>query len=313
MKQFDPQWIDCDVLCIVGPTASGKTKFAVWCAEQISRIKGSEAEIISADSRQVYRDMNLGTGKDLDDYGSINYHLINIVEAGEKYNLFRYKQDFHKAYNDIISKGHFPIMCGGSGLYVESICKDYSLKAVEPDLDLRRTLEQKPMQELIDILTLLKKNKGIKPHNVTDFDTKKRVIRAIEIELNEENHNITTDSTKTAKTEKLKFKVLGLNPLREKRNRLIDQRLEKRLQEGMIEEVKGLLERGIPAEDLIYYGLEYKFITKYLIGDFDYDYMKELLAVAIHQFAKRQMTWLRGMERRGTPIEWVNPDDYYTE
>ena len=183
VMEFNPSWIeDIEMLCIVGPTASGKTRFAVWCAHEIERLKGVKAQIISADSRQVYKDMTLGTGKDLSEYGSVPYHLIDIAEAGEKYNLFQFKRDFQRAYSQIIAAGDFPILCGGSGLYVEAVLKDYDLKAVAPDASLRAELEKKSMEELVQMLTDLKAAKGTVPHNVTDFDTKKRVIRAIEIE-----------------------------------------------------------------------------------------------------------------------------------
>lgn len=291
------------MLCIVGPTASGKTKFAVWCAGELERVVGKRGEIISADSRQVYKGMTIGTGKDLNEYGGIKYHLIDIVSAGEKYNLFQFKQDFQRAYSQIVSTGNFPILCGGSGLYVEAICKDYDLKAVVPNTELREKLEKKNMDQLVQMLTSLKLKKGTAPHNITDFDTKKRVIRAIEIELAEEDERVVGIG---GNLNNLKIKVLGLNPPRDIRNAKIDKRLQERLQSGMVEEVKGLLDSGILPEDLIYYGLEYKYITQYLMGEFSYEYMKEHLAIAIHQFAKRQMTWLRGMERRGIPIEWID-------
>lgn len=302
VMEFNPSWIeDIEMLCIVGPTASGKTRFAVWCAHEIERLKGVKAQIISADSRQVYKDMTLGTGKDLSEYGSVPYHLIDIAEAGEKYNLFQFKRDFQRAYSQTIAAGDFPILCGGSGLYVEAVLKDYDLKAVAPDASLRAELEKKSMEELVQMLTDLKAAKGTVPHNVTDFDTKKRVIRAIEIE----RAGFGNESEGIGPGKELRIKVLGLNPPRDARNARIDRRLEERLQSGMVEEVKALLDKGIAPDDLIYYGLEYKFITKYLQGEFSYEYMKEHLAIAIHQFAKRQMTWLRGMERRGIPIEWI--------
>ncbi len=310
---FSETWTDCDMLCIVGPTACGKTSFAVETARLIRGLKkddGSpeftDAEIISADSRQVYRGMTIGTGKDLDEYGDIRYHLIDIADAGEKYNLFRYKKDFRKAYGEIAARGSFPILCGGSGLYVEAVCKDYDLKEVQPDAALRSELESKSMDELKDMLVRLKAEKGEKPHNDTDFDTKKRAIRAIEIAMAQ------TDTDKPASQGGKvpeRIKIIGLNPDRNIRNAKIDRRLELRLQGGMIEEVRALLEKGIPPEDLIYYGLEYKFVTQYLQGLFDYDYMKEHLAISIHQFAKRQMTWFRGMEKRGLEIEWIDVNE----
>ena len=299
-----------DMLCILGPTASGKTKFAVEIARAFNDLqKKNAAEIISADSRQVYRDMNIGTGKDLDEYAEVPYHLIDIAEAGEKYNLFRYKKDFQNTYNEMVARGAYPILCGGSGLYIEAACKGYELKEVAPDPVLRSKLEKLEMPELVKMLTELKSRIGSEPHNNTDFDSKKRVIRAIEIEqaavaacvggVNAVNNLKPCPAA-------IKVKYLGLNPDRETRNARIDKRLQERLGSGMVEEVKALLDRGIPAEDLIYYGLEYKFITQYLKGDIMYDWMKEHLAIAIHQFAKRQMTWFRGMERRGTEIEWIN-------
>lgn len=299
-KYFSPKWVASDVLCVVGPTASGKTAFAVECARLIESKLGRKAEIISADSRQVYKGMDIGTGKDLQEYGDIPYHLIDIVPAGFKYDLYQYKRDFYAVYQHLKERGVFPILCGGSGLYVEAVCKNYDLKSVKPDETLRKELEYRPMEELIDMLTDLKKANGVAPHNNTDFDSKKRVIRAIEIE------KAAGLLSQGAENESISSYIVGLNPSREVRCAKIDRRLEARLQNGLIEEVKGLLESGIAAEDLIYYGLEYKFVTRYLLGSYSYEYMKEHLAIAIHQFAKRQMTWLRGMERRGLPIEWIN-------
>ena len=251
--------------------------------------------------------MNIGTGKDLAEYAEVPYHLIDIAEAGEKYDLFRYKKDFQKVYKDIKERNVFPILCGGSGLYIEAVCKDYALKEVAPNPSLRKELEEKSMEELVEMLTALKRQHGSQPHNNTDFDTRKRVIRAIEIELSQgaDNGGRTMEDAEYEKIAPKKIKYLALAPEREIRNKRIDARLNARLREGMVEEVKALLERGIKAEDLIYYGLEYKFITRYLTGEISYDYMKEHLAIAIHQFAKRQMTWLRGMERRGIEIEWL--------
>ncbi|MBR4438516.1 MAG: tRNA (adenosine(37)-N6)-dimethylallyltransferase MiaA [Bacteroidales bacterium] len=301
------------MLAVMGPTASGKTAFAVNTAREVTNccreglLPYSGCEIISADSRQVYRNMNIGTGKDLAEYAEVPYHLINIAEAGEKYDLFRYKKDFQKVYKDIKERNVFPILCGGSGLYIEAVCKDYALKEVAPNPSLRKELEEKSMEELVEMLTALKREHGSQPHNNTDFDTRKRVIRAIEIELSQGagNGGRTMEDAEYEKIAPKKIKYLALAPDREIRNKRIDARLDARLREGMVEEVKALLERGIKAEDLIYYGLEYKFITQYLTGEISYDYMKEHLAIAIHQFAKRQMTWLRGMERRGIEIEWL--------
>lgn len=311
---FNIDWCSADMLVIMGPTASGKTAFAVNVAREINRrcleglLSYSGCHIISADSRQVYRDMNIGTGKDLSEYEEIPYHLIDIAEAGQKYDLFQYKRDFQKVYRELKEKNLFPILCGGSGLYIEAVCKDYALKEVAPNRALREELEQKSMEKLIEMLTSLKREHGSEPHNNTDFDTKKRVIRAIEIELSQgaDNGGRTMEDADYKKIAPKRIKYLALAPDREIRNKRIDARLETRLSEGMVGEVKALLNRGIKAEDLIYYGLEYKFITQYLTGEISYEYMKEHLAIAIHQFAKRQMTWLRGMERRGIEIEWIN-------
>ena len=310
---FNIDWCRGDMLAVMGPTASGKTAFAVNTAREVTNccreglLPYSGCEIISADSRQVYRNMNIGTGKDLAEYAEVPYHLIDIAEAGEKYDLFRYKKDFQKVYKDIKERNVFPILCGGSGLYIEAVCKDYALKEVAPNPSLRKELEEKSMEELVEMLTALKRQHGSQPHNNTDFDTRKRVIRAIEIELSQgaDNGGRTMEDAEYEKIAPKKIKYLALAPEREIRNKRIDARLNARLREGMVEEVKALLERGIKAEDLIYYGLEYKFITRYLTGEISYDYMKEHLAIAIHQFAKRQMTWLRGMERRGIEIEWL--------
>ena len=304
---FKREWTDCDMLAVMGPTASGKTAFAVKIARWINSLckEGalpySGCHIISADSRQVYRGMDIGTGKDIAEYGEIPYHLIDIAEAGEKYDLFRYKKDFQKVYSELKKENIFPILCGGSGLYIEAVCKDYDLKEVAPDPDLRKELEQKSMEELVSMLTDLKTKHGTEPHNNTDFDTRKRVIRAIEIEMAYDNIPQKKESFEGPK----KVHYLALNPDRELRNHKIDRRLEERLNNGMVDEVKALLNKGIKPEDLIYYGLEYKFLTQYITGEISYDWMKEHLAIAIHQFAKRQMTWLRGMERRGIKIEWM--------
>ena len=295
------------MLVVMGPTASGKTAFAVKIARWVNSLckEGalpySGCHIISADSRQVYRGMDIGTGKDIAEYGEIPYHLIDIAEAGEKYDLFRYKKDFQKVYSELKKENIFPILCGGSGLYIEAVCKDYDLKEVAPDPDLRKELEQKSMEELVSMLTDLKTKHGTEPHNNTDFDTRKRVIRAIEIEMAYDNISQKKESFEGPK----KVHYLALNPDRELRNHKIDRRLEERLNNGMVDEVKALLDNGIKPEDLIYYGLEYKFLTQYITGEISYDWMKEHLAIAIHQFAKRQMTWLRGMERRGIKIEWI--------
>lgn len=285
-----------DLICVLGPTASGKTKYAVNLALQIG------GEIISADSRQVYRGMDIGTGKDLADYEvngiGVPYHLIDIVDAGEKYNLFRYQQDFVRIYRDIRERGKMPILCGGSGLYIEAVTKGYSFAEVPEDSELRKELEKLSMEELIRRLESMKSL-----HNKTDIDTRKRVIRAIEIEIYQQNN----PDARIFEGFPVRTRFIGMLVSREERIRRIDQRLDERLKNGMVEEVKTLLESGISPEDLIYYGLEYKHITLYLTGKLEYNEMVEKLAIAIHQFAKRQMTWFRGMERRGVKIEWVKP------
>ena len=280
-----------DIVCVLGPTASGKTRYAVDLARKMG------AEILSADSRQVYRGMDIGTGKDLDEYGEVPYHLIDIVEAGTKYDIFQYQRDFERAYRDITGRGKRAIICGGSGLYIEAACCGYSLPDVPANPALRAELEQYDDATLIARLASLKTL-----HNHTDYDTRRRLIRALEIAIYEDTHPVKRSAFLPKKT-----KYIGLNVTREERRARIDRRLDQRLQDGMIDEVRGLLERGIAPEDLIYYGLEYKFVTRYLIGELTYEEMKSGLKTAIHQFAKRQMTWFRGMERRGIEIEWVDP------
>ena len=289
-----------DAVCILGPTASGKTKFAVELARTLSA-EWKQCEIISADSRQVYRGMDIGTGKDLAEYGEIPVHLTDIVDAGTKYNIFEYQKDFSKAYSNILERGYFPIICGGSGLYIEAATRGYELYEVLPDEQLRARLEPKPMEELVQMLKDLKAAKGQKPHNDTDWDTKKRVIRAIEIEMAQGEQRPPLPLPK-------KVLFVGVDVDRDTRNARIDARLQSRLEEGMIAEVEGLLESGIPAENLIYYGLEYKFLTQYIIGELSYEEMVKGLGTAIHQFAKRQMTWFRGMERKGIRIHWTLPE-----
>lgn len=286
-----------DAVCILGPTASGKTRFAVQLARTLAQ-GWKRCEIISADSRQVYRGMDIGTGKDLAEYGEVPVHLVDIVDAGTKYNIFEYQKDFSKAWCDIIGRGNFPIICGGSGLYIEAATRGYELYEVLPDESLRARLEPKPMEELVQMLKELKAAKGEKPHNSTDWDTRKRVIRAIEIEMAQGEQREPLPLPK-------KVLFVGVDVDRDTRNVRIDARLEARLQEGMVDEVKRLLESGIPPENLIYYGLEYKFLTQYIIGELTYEEMKNGLRTAIHQFAKRQMTWFRGMERKGVEIHWV--------
>jgi len=281
---------DYDLICILGPTASGKTKYAVQMAREL------DGEILSGDSRQVYRGMDIGTGKDLEDYGEVPYHLIDIVDAGTKYNIYEYQHDFEKAFQDILRRGKRPILCGGSGLYLEAATCGYYLPDVPADDALRAELDKLTMEELIAKFESMRT-----PHNVTEYDSRKRLIRALEIAIWEDTHPVTRTSFLPKNT-----KYIGINVSREVRNARIDARLEARLKEGMVDEVRRLLESGIPAEDLIYYGLEYKFLTLYLTGQLSYDEMVEKLRIAIHQFAKRQMTWFRGMERRGIEIEWVN-------
>ena len=287
------------MITILGPTASGKTDFATHLAARLN------AEIISADSRQVYRGMDIGTGKDLADYvvngHVIPYHLIDICEPGTKYNLFRYQQDFLDCYEDIRSRGALPILCGGTGLYIEAVLKGYSLSPVPQNPELRAKLEEKSLEELTHLLADLKEKNHSVMHNKTDVDSCQRAIRAIEIET----YNL-TKPTEERQCPPIDSLIIGVDIDREERRRKITKRLKERLKAGMIDEVDGLLKRGIPADDLIYYGLEYKFVTEYLIGKLSYDEMFRQLEIAIHQFAKRQMTWFRGMERRGFTIHWID-------
>ncbi|MDO4195935.1 MAG: tRNA (adenosine(37)-N6)-dimethylallyltransferase MiaA [Prevotellaceae bacterium] len=284
------------LITILGPTASGKTDLAAHLAERIGN-----AEIISADSRQVYRGMDLGTGKDLEDYRDVPYHLIDICDAGTKYNLFQYQQDFHNAYADIQSRGVQPILCGGTGLYIESVLKGYHLSPVPQNPELRERLADKSLEELTAMLVELKQRTGSNMHNNTDVDTAQRAIRAIEIET----YNL-ENPTPERELPAIDSLIIGVDIDRDERRRKITRRLHQRLENGMVEEIQGLLDSGIPAEDLIYYGLEYKFVTEYCIGHLTFDEMFRQLEIAIHQFAKRQMTWFRGMERRGFTIHWVD-------
>ena len=283
------------MITILGPTASGKTPVAARLAAEIG------GEIISADSRQVYRRMDIGTGKDLEDYGEVPYHLIDICEPGTKYNLFEYQQDFYDAYLDIQGRGKVPILCGGTGLYIEAVLKGYKLSPVPQNQELRDSLEGKSLEELTEMLVKLKAQNGSNMHNKTDVDSCQRAIRAIEIET----YNI-AHPTPLRELPPVDSLIIGINIDRELRREKITRRLKARLDNGMVEEVKALLDEGIPAEDLIYYGLEYKFLTEYLTGKLSYDEMFQRLEIAIHQFAKRQMTWFRGMERRGFKIHWIN-------
>jgi tRNA dimethylallyltransferase len=283
-----------ELITILGPTASGKTTFAATLAYPLN------AEIISADSRQVYRRMTIGTGKDLADYTvngkQIPAHLIDICDPGERYNIFRFQHDFHQAFADIKKRGKLPILCGGSGLYIESVLKGYNLLNVPENPELRETLKGKNIDELEKILKSYKKL-----HNKTEIDSCQRAIRAIEIEEyyrrqepDKRNYNPINSLT------------IGIDIDRELRREKISRRLKARIEEGMLEEVKSLISSGVSTEDLIYYGLEYKYITLHLIGKLSYKEMYNQLEIAIHQFAKRQMTWFRGMERRGFKIYWID-------
>lgn len=287
------------MITILGPTASGKTSIAAALA---SRIGG---EIISADSRQVYRRMDIGTGKDLVDYEvggkHIPYHLIDIAEPGYKYNLFEYQRDFHTAYDDITSRGRTPVLCGGTGLYIEAVLNGYALSPVPQNQELRDSLSAKSLDELTAILKALKEQTGSNMHNRSDVDTVQRAIRAIEIETYNLQH-----PTPEREMPGISSLVIGVDVDRETRRRRISDRLEARMHEGMIDEVKGLLAEGVSAESLMYYGLEYKFVTEYVTGKTTYNDMLSRLEIAIHQFAKRQMTWFRGMERRGIHINWID-------
>lgn len=283
-----------DLITILGPTASGKTPFAAALAYELN------TEIISADSRQIYRGMDLGTGKDLIDYTidghTIPYHLIDIADPGYKYNVFEYQRDFLKSYESIKQKSCLPVLCGGTGMYLESVLKGYKLMPVPEDLDLRARLAD---CSLVELTNVLKKYKTL--HNSTDVDTVKRAIRAIEIEEYYAVHPVPE-----REFPKLNSLIIGVNIDRELRREKITRRLKQRLDEGMIDEVRRLIQQGISADDLIYYGLEYKYLTLYVIGELTFEEMFAGLETAIHQFAKRQMTWFRGMERRGFTIHWIN-------
>lgn len=293
-----------ELLVITGPTASGKTSRAVCVARNFN------GEIISADSRQVYRGMDLGTGKDLDEYGEIPYHLIDICRAGHKYNLYEYLRDATRAEEDIKSRGKLPILCGGTGMYVEAFLNGLSLPEVPENRELRKNLEGKSLRELTEILATMKTL-----HNITDVDTVKRAIRAIEIQTYYIEHP--EASTAIHPLEKKRDSlIIGIDIPRDQRRQRITDRLHQRLDNGMVDEVKSLLESGISAEDLIYYGLEYKYLTLYVIGELTFKEMVEQLEIAIHQFAKRQMTWFRGMERRGFHLHWLPwdmPEDEFID
>lgn len=286
--------MELDAIAVVGPTASGKTKRAVAIARMLN------SEIISADSRQIYRGMTIGTGKDLCEYGEIPYHLIDIAPAGSKYNLHRYLQDFNRSLSDIKGRGKMPVICGGTGMYVENALNGIVMPEVPENPALRKMLADKSINELEAIL---RKYKTL--HNKTDIDSCKRAIRAIEIEEYYLNHPDEAATTRKQTASPLNAVVIGIDIPREERRMRITARLKSRLEEGMIEEVRALLDSGISPEDLIYYGLEYKFVTMYILGEYTYEEMFVNLETAIHQFAKRQMTWFRGMEKRGTKINWL--------
>lgn len=283
------------LVVITGPTASGKTRKAVAFA------KSAGGEIISADSRQIYRGMDIGTGKDLDEYDGVPYHLIDICPPGYKYNLYEYLRDFSEAEAGIRGRGHLPVVCGGTGLYVESVLKGISLPEVPENKPLRKSLEGKTLEELTSILERMKTL-----HNTTDVDSAKRAIRAIEIQTYYAEHPEMERQTEPKPVEDAV--VVGVAIDREARRRRITERLHARLEEGMVDEVRRLVESGVSPEDLVYYGLEYKYVTNYVTGKLSYDEMVALLEIAIHQFAKRQMTWFRGMERRGIKINWLPYD-----
>ena len=283
-----------ELITILGPTASGKTVLAAALAAQL------HTEIISADSRQIYRGMDIGTGKDLADYivngQSIPYHLIDICEPGYKYNVFQYQHDFFRVFRDIESRGKLPILCGGTGMYIEAVLKGYKLLDVPQNPTLRQSLQGKSLAELEQILASYKVL-----HNKTDVDSAQRAIRAIEIE-----EYYRTEAPGRNEYEPINSLIIGVDIDRDTRRAKISQRLRARLAEGMVDEVRQLIDQGVKPDDLIYYGLEYKFVTQYVIGQLSYEEMVTQLEIAIHQFAKRQMTWFRGMERRGCTIHWVN-------
>ena len=293
-----------NIVTILGPTATGKTQLAALLSNKIN------GEIISADSRQIYRNMNLGTGKDYEDYTVGNkiipFHLIDIKDAGYKYNVFEFQKDFLKSIHIIENNNSFPVLCGGTGLYIDAALKGYLLIEVPPDNNLRASLAEKSLAELTAIL---KTYKSI--HNTTDVDTTKRAIRAIEIE---EYYKFQKEEIKPYP--KFNSLIIGINCERNLRRQRITDRLKKRISDGLIDEVETLLKNGLSSEDLIYYGLEYKFITEYLNGKYTFDDFFQQLETAIHQFAKRQMTYFRGMERKGTKIHWIDctiPNEEKTE
>ena len=287
------------MITILGPTACGKTSLAAALAADI------HGEIISGDSRQVYRGMDIGTGKDLADYRvgdiCVPYHLIDIVEPGTKYNVYQYQRDFMRAYDDIVGRGVTPVLCGGSGLYLEAVLRGYRMAPVPENKQLRQSLEGKTLAELTEMLDGIKSRKGQKMHNTTDVDTAKRAIRAIEIELYQDEHPEETEDIQPVDS-----LVIGLQIDVEQRRERITRRLKARFDEGMADEIRRIIDSGVAPEDLIYYGLEYKYVTEYVRGQRDFEETFRLLEIAIHQFAKRQMTWFRGMERRGVAIHWID-------
>lgn len=284
-------------IAVVGPTACGKTRRAVQIASALN------GEILSADSRQVYCNMDLGTGKDLDEYGNVRYHLIDICPPGSKYNLHKYLRDFNRVYADVLARGKRPVICGGSGMYVEHALNGISLPDVPENIALRHSLAAKSLDQLAAMLAGYKQL-----HNVTDIDTKARAIRAIEIQEYYLHHPEETESASRQGAKPIDALIIGLDIPREERRARISSRLKQRLDNGLIREIRHLLNSGIDAEDLIYYGLEYKFVTLHVMGELSYQEMFTQLETAIHQFAKRQMTWFRGMERRGSTIHWLPYD-----
>ncbi len=283
-----------NLVTVLGPTACGKTTLAVALAHRL------HTGVISADSRQVYRSMDLGTGKDLDEYVyqgcQVPYHLIDIVDAGYKYNVFEYQRDFLKVYEALRADSQLPVLCGGTGMYLESVLRGYRLVEVPENKELRESLAAKSLDELTQMLKSYKQL-----HNTTDVDTCKRAIRAIEIE-----EYYRTNDANVREFPEIRSLTIGLDISRELRRERISRRLHERLEQGMVDEVRGILATGVAPEDLIYYGLEYKYLTLYIIGELSYEEMVTQLEIAIHQFAKRQMTYFRGMERRGVPIRWID-------
>lgn len=286
-----------EIIAIVGPTACGKTHRAVSTARLL------DGEIISGDSRQVYRGMTIGTGKDLGEYGEVPYHLIDVADAGDKYNLHRYLKNFEVARRDIAARGKMPIICGGTGMYVEAALSGLEMPEVERNEALRERLKGKSLRELTEILQQYKTL-----HNTTDVDTVDRALRAIEIQMYYEEHPEAAAAADRSKSQPLDSLIIGIDIPRDVRRDKISRRLDARIGDGMVEEIKNLLDSGIRPEDLIYYGLEYKYVTLHVIGQLTLKEMRDQLEIAIHQFAKRQMTWFRGMERRGFQINWLPYD-----